>query len=396
MNFFYLFICLALFAIGDFLGVHTKARISSVFVALILFLVGFMTGLLPADIIEQAGLSQLAKWAAAYIIFHMGTMINWNQLVKEWRSVVVSIIAMGVAVIALVAVSPLIGMESAIVSIPIINGGIVATQIMTAGAMEKGLTIAAALGTIVYAVQKFVGTPPASLHGLKEAERILAEYRAKKASGQLETENQTSASAETKTSKTTKIMFYQKYEKYFTDFTCLGITSLFAWFSRLLGSATPISFSIWALLLGATVGYIGLVPPKILEKGKASGLLSMAMFASIIPSLAKISFADLGTIGFQTVVVFVAVMAGTYLFMYLLPVWKIVGSKDLAVGIAMAQLLGFPATFLVANEIATAIAQTPDEKEVVLNRIMPAYVVAGFVSVTSLSIIIAGIFVKFL
>ena len=393
MNFFYLFICLALFAIGDILGVFTKAKISSVFVALILFLVGFMTGIIPADIIDQAGLSQLSKWAAAYIIFHMGTMINWNQLIKEWRSVLVSIIAMVVAVIALIAVSPIIGLESAIVSIPIINGGIVATQIMTAGAMEKGLTLAAALGTIVYAVQKFVGTPPASIHGLKEAEKILIEYRAKKASGNLDIKNETAATTE---NKPTKVMFYQKYEKYFTDFTCLGVTGLFAWVSQVLGKATPINYSIWALLLGATIGYIGLVPPKILEKGKASGLLSMALFASIIPSLAKISFADLGTLGFQTFVVFVAVIAATYLFMYILPVWKIVGSRNLAVGIAMAQLLGFPATFLVANEIATAISQTPDEKEAVLSRIMPAYVVAGFVSVTSLSIIIAGIFVKFL
>ena len=393
MSFFYLFVCLALFAVGDFLGVLTKAKISSVFVALILFLIGFLTGILPADIIDQAGLTQLSKWAAAFIIFHMGTMINWNQLVQEWRSVAVSIIAMGVAVIALLAVSPIIGIESAIVSIPVINGGIVATQIMAEGAMEKGLTLAAALATIVYAVQKFVGTPPASLHGLKEAEKILKEFRANKASGELNLVNTDSNDIG---KKETKALFYKKYEKYYTDFTCLAIAGLFAWLSQTLGKATPINYSIWALLLGATVGYIGIVPPKILERGKASGLLSMALFASIIPSLAKISLSDLGTLGWQTLVVFVAVMAGTYVVLYVLPTWKIVGSRDLAVGIAMAQLLGFPATFLIANEIATAVAQTPEEKEIVLARIMPAYVVAGFVSVTSLSIIIAGIFVKFL
>lgn len=391
MSFLYLFICLALFAIGDYLGVFTKARVSSVFVALMLFLIGFLTGVLPGDIIEQAGLSQISKWASPFIVFHMGTMINWNQLIKEWRSVVLSIIAMGVAVIALLAVSPIIGKGAAIVSIPIINGGIVATQIMTTGAMEKGLTLAAALGTLVYAVQKFVGTPPASIHGLKEAERILEEYRTEKASKEVEEET-----AVTEDEKEEKIPFYKKHEKYFTDFTCLAITGLFAWLSHILGSITPINYSIWALILGATVGYIGLVPPKLLEKGKASGLLQMALFASIIPSLAQISISELVTLGWQTFVTFAAVIIAIYIFMYFLPIWKIVGSKDLAVGISMAQLLGFPATFLVANEIATAVAQTPEEKEVVLNRIMPAYVVAGFVSVTSLSIIIAGIFVELL
>ncbi len=390
MSFFYLFVCLALFAIGDFLGVFTKAKLSSVFVALILFLVGFMTKILPGDIIEQAGLTQISKWASAFIVFHMGTKINFKQLVKEWRTVVVSLIAMIVALISLLAVSPIIGKESAIVSIPIINGGLIATQIMTEGAMEKGLTLAAALGTIVYAVQKFVGTPPASFHGLKEAEKMLVAYRANNGAGV--SLNKTI----NETSKEEKVLLYKKYDKYFTDFVCLAVTGLFAWISSWLGKATPVNYSIWALILGAVVGGAGLIPPSILEKGKSSGLLQMAIFASIIPSLAKISMADLAVLGWQTVVVFVACMVGIYIFMYFLPTWKICGSKDLAVGIAMAQLLGFPATYLIANEIATAVAKTPDEKEYVLSRLMPAYVVAGFVSVTSLSIVIAGILVKFL
>jgi hypothetical protein len=393
MSFFYLFVSLLIFAIGDMLGVLTKAKLSSVFVALVLFYVGFVTGILPPDIIAQAGLTEIGKWSAAFIVFHMGTMINWNQLVKEWRSVVTSILAMVVAVIALLAVSPIIGLQSAIVSIPIINGGIVATQIMTTGAMDRGFILAAALGTIVYGVQKFIGTPPASLHGLREAEKIIAEYRKNKAEGKLV---QDDASKEAEAKSNSKVPFYKTYEKYFTDFVCIAIAGLFAWIAQLLGGVTPINYSIWALVLGATVGYLGIVPPKILEKGKASGLLSMALFASIIPSLAKVSLPDLLELGWQTVVIFVAVMAATYLFMYVLPGWKIVGSKDLAVGISMAQLLGFPATYLVSNEIATAVAQNEEEKKVILDRIMPAYVVAGFVSVTSLSIIIAGIFVNFL
>ena len=51
MSFFYLFISLLIFAIGDMLGVLTKAKLSSVFVALVLFYVGFVTGIIPPDII---------------------------------------------------------------------------------------------------------------------------------------------------------------------------------------------------------------------------------------------------------------------------------------------------------------------------------------------------------
>jgi len=153
-----------------------------------------------------------------------------------------------------------------------------------------------------------------------------------------------------------------------------------------------ISYSIWALLLGAVAGHIGIVPEKILDKGKSSGFFSMVVFAAIIPSLATIKIGDLQTLLFQTVVIFVAVMAGTFIFLYLLPLWKLVGSRNLSIGIAMAQMLGFPATYLIANEIATAVTSDEKEREIVLKKIMPAYVVAGFASVTSISIIIAGVF----
>ena len=52
--FFYLFICLLFFGIGDFLSVLTKAKVSSVFVSLLLFLIAFITGIIPPDIIKQA------------------------------------------------------------------------------------------------------------------------------------------------------------------------------------------------------------------------------------------------------------------------------------------------------------------------------------------------------
>lgn len=65
-------------------------------------------------------------------------------------------------------------LSETIVSIPIINGGIIATQIMTSAAMDKGFAMAAALGTVLYAVQKFVGTPVASYFGLRAAKEALA------------------------------------------------------------------------------------------------------------------------------------------------------------------------------------------------------------------------------
>lgn len=384
--FLFLFLTMLFFAIGDFLGVATKAKLSSVFVALLLFLVGFMSGILPADMIAKAGLSQAAAWSAPLLIFHMGTMINVKELIDEWRTVVMSIISMIVGIIAVFAVIPLVGKESAVVSIPIINGGIIATQIMTGAAMEKGFTTVAALGTLVYAIQKFVGTPPASYFGMREGRRILEEYRA----GKIQAATDSVKKEEAKPI----ITFAKKNEKYFTTFTCMAIAGCGAFISRYVQEKTGLNASITALLLGTVLSYVGIVPAAILDKAKMSGFLSFAVFASLIPSMAKISFSDLLTLGFQLIVIFGAFVIGTFIFVYLLPTWKVVGSKDLAMGISMAQLLGFPATYLIANEIATALTDNEDEKNVILKRIIPAYVVAGLASVTTISIVIAGFFVK--
>jgi len=389
MSYYYLFVCLGLFAIGDFLAVITKARMSSVFTALILFLIGFITGVLPADIIKQAGLSQVALWANAFMVFHMGTLINIKELAKEWRTVALSLVAMAVVILSILAAIPLIGRDAALVSIPVMKGGIIATQIITTEAMNRGLQMAAAFAALLYAIHKFVGTPIASFCGVKEANAILKEYRAGKLNN--------AAMSDNEDSKETQPLYMRLgLNKFFTEYTCLAITAFFAWISISLGKTTGINYSIWCLILGATIEYFELIPSRILDRAKTSGFMNMVVFAAIIPAMAKVSLPQLVTLSYQMIVIFAVTLMATYLCFYILPFWKIVGSKNLAIGITMANMIGFPATWLVVNEVASAVAANETEKNIVLKKLMPAYVVAGFATVTTLSIIIAGITVKFL
>jgi hypothetical protein len=393
MGYFYLFVCLALFGIGDFLAVITKARVSSVFAALLMFLFGFMSGLLPANIIDLAGLSQVAKWASAFLVFHMGTLINLRELAREWRTVLLSVIAMITTILAILACIPFVGREAAVVAIPVMKGGVIATQIITTAALAKGLQMAAAFAALVYAIHKFVGTPIASYCGVKEAEKILKKYR----EDQLLPEQSAGAQQTAAAVEVQKPLYVRRgWEKYFTEYMCLAVTALFAWVAVLLEKATGLSYSIWVLLLGATVAYYEVVPPKILDRAKTSGFMSMVIFASIIPSMAGIYMKDLVVLAYQMVVIFTATLISTYLCFYLLPLWKIVGSRNMAIGITMANMIGFPATWLVANEIAATVSTNEKEKEIIMKTIMPAYVIAGFATVTTLSIVIAGIFEKLL
>lgn len=386
----YFSIVLALFVIGDWLGIWTKAKLSSIFVVLISFLLLFLFKVVPADIIDQAGLTAAASWATPMLVFHMGTMINLRQLIDEWRTVVTSVIGMAAAIIGILLVIPLIGRDAALVSIPVINGALVATNIMTEAANAKGLELAAMLPAVVFAVQKFVGTPIVSRCGLIEARNLLADFREKKAQG-ITLSAAPEASAETK-----KVKFCEKYDRFYTSNTCIFITVLGGLISAWLGTVTPINYSIIALVLSVVLCELGLIPQKVLDKGKTSGFITMVVFAAIIPALAKISVENIATLAFYVVVIFAATIIASLLIVCVIPSWKIMGSRSLAFGIAMCQMLGFPSTFLISNEVALALSETEEEKEYVLAKIMPRFVVAGLASVTTLSIIVAGIFASIL
>ena len=388
---------LGLFAIGDIASSLTGARVSSVFVTLMLFLGLFMSGIFPADIMSISGLQAAAGIAGQGLVFHMGTNINIRQLLREWRTLLLAIVSMVVALVSVFAVAPIVGWDSAVVAIPIVNGCIVATNIMVDAALAKGATMAAALGTLAYGVQKFVGTIPASKMGLAEANLVVEELRRKKAA---DPDYSWYAERDASLHKggEAKIPFWKKHEKMWTTYVCLFVVYVANEIGVLLAGATNsfIPASIWCLILGCVCAELGIVPPKILDKGGSSGFFMVLVYVSIIASLATVTFADLLNLSMDLILIFGAVLVGTFLFLYLLPGWKIVGSKNLAVGIAMAQLLGYPATYLITQEIARTVGKTEEERDAITARIEPAYVLAGFATVTSFSVIIAGFFVNLL
>ena len=59
--YFYLMVVVLVFAVGDMIGHFTKGKLSGMMMVMLLFLIAFLAGILPGDIISQAGLTQLAQ-----------------------------------------------------------------------------------------------------------------------------------------------------------------------------------------------------------------------------------------------------------------------------------------------------------------------------------------------
>lgn len=388
--YFYLMVVVLVFALGDMIGHFTKGKLSGMMMVMLLFLVAFLAGILPGDIIDQAGLTKLAQAATGMVLFNMGTTINIKQMIREWRVVLMAALCMVVSCLTMCLVIPIIGKDTVLVGMPVINGAAMATSLMTTAATERGLTTAAALCAVIYSVQKFVGAPIASAMGMKYARKLVVDFR-KDPAGHM-----AALKAKQRGTTSSKAMFYETHKDIFTSNVCIAIVCVGAWVGRCLGTITPINYSIWCLLLGSVSGLGGYVPPKPLQKGGAYGLMMIAVFGSIIPSLAKVSLNDLGTMAFQTVVLFVAAVAGIFLIGYVLPGWKLVGDRDLAVGIGVEQFLGFPSNVVICREVSEAIGETDDERTYIDETLSVPYVLGGITVVTILSVALAGFVINLL
>lgn len=380
-------IVLIVFALGDIVGKITKGKLSGMMVVMLLFLVGFLTKLIPADIIDQGGLTALSKLAIAMVLFNMGTTLNVKQLIKEWRTVLMAALCMLASCLVMLLVSPIIGFDTVLVGMPVINGAAMATSLMASAAAEKGLATAAALCAVIYSVQKFVGAPIASAMGIRYGKKLLKAYRENPAQfKKQETGNGASA----------KVSFANKHKEWYSANVMMALVAAGSWVAHILGDLTPINYSIWALLLGVVCAASGLVPTKPLQKSNSYGLMMVAVFGSIIPSLAKVSLSDLGTMAFQTIVLFIAALIGVALVGWVLPTWKLVGDKDLAVGIGVEQFLGFPSNVVICREVGDAVGETPEEKAFIEDTLNVPYVVGGITVITVLSTMLAGFVINML
>ncbi len=380
-------IVLIVFALGDIVGKITKGKLSGMMVVMLLFLVGFLTKLIPADIIDQGGLTALSKLAIAMVLFNMGTTLNVKQLIEEWRTVLMAALCMLASCLVMLLVSPIIGFDTMLVGMPVINGAAMATSLMASAAAEKGLATAAALCAVIYSVQKFVGAPIASAMGIRYGKKLLKAYRENPAQfKKQETGNGTSA----------KVSFADKHKEWYSANVMMALVAAGSWVAHILGDLTPINYSIWALLLGVVCAASGLVPTKPLQKSNSYGLMMVAVFGSIIPSLAKVSLSDLGTMAFQTIVLFAAALIGVALVGWVLPTWKLVGDKDLAVGIGVEQFLGFPSNVVICREVGDAVGETPEEKAFIEDTLNVPYVVGGITVITVLSTMLAGFVINML
>ena len=173
-------IILLIYAIGDLVATKTKAIISMLFVAAVIFAVCFWNGL-PIYAVRGFHLSCFSSVTIGMMLVHMGTTIKLSDLIQEYKTVII-VLCSTLAICGGVYYIGRIFVEEyyALVSAPVLGGAVVACLVMTEAMNTVGATDAAAFGSLILIVQGIVGFPIASVCCKKEALRLKKEIAAGK------------------------------------------------------------------------------------------------------------------------------------------------------------------------------------------------------------------------
>lgn len=380
---------------GEFVGTKSKAWIPSCFVTACLFLFGYWT-FFPKNIVELAGLGAPLGGTLAIMlcITHMGTIISIRQLLQQWKVIVIALAGLaGMVGFCWFICIPMVGKEFVIAGLPPLTGGIVAATMMQTAAAEKGLIAASILAIAMYVMQGFAGYPLTAVMLKKEGKKLIAAFRKGEVevvkAGEVDSSIGNMKVEETKKKK----LIPSVPDKYSTTAFILLKMIISAYFASVLGKYTGLSQAVWALILGIIFTEIGFLDKDSLNKANSYGFLMYVLMIFVFSGLKDATPEMLMQILGPMALIIVVGVAGMALTSII--AGKFIGiSWNMAFAVSLTALYGFPPNYILTQEAVKALAETPEEYDYLMGKMLPMMIVGGFTTVTITSVIIAGVFIN--
>ena len=382
-------IIFVVFAVGDMVSAKTKAIVSMLLVASVVFLAGFWAGIFPTTMFVDSTLLSMAGLLVTMLLVHLGTTIKLRDFGAQWRTVIISALACIAISVAVYFLGQLIiDRTYALVGAPILSGGVVATLQMQEMAQDADLPVLAVFATLVMCAQGFVGYPVASLCLKSEAKRLKRSIDAGSVTLTPVSAAQTSAK---------KKLIPALPAKYNTPNVVLAKVILVALLSVTVSGLfhDAVNKLVWCLVFGVLLKELGFLDEDALGKANATGIVMPIITLSIFTNLAS---ATPEMVGNMIVPLLVCVVIGTIAFSLVsILVGKLFGySWQMSMAIGSSCLFGFPGTVIISNEVSESTGTTPEEKAFINAQIMPKMLVAGMVTVSITSVLVAGVMCKWL
>ncbi len=390
------FVCLVML-LGEVISRVTKGNLPQMFIVAVLFLVGFWT-FVPKDILNLAGMDVVASITKLFILIHVGAMFDLKSMVKDWRVVITTLAAViGICLIVIPVGTLLFGKETALIATPPLTGGGMAAMIMQDGAIAIDRADLGTMAMIIFIMQGFVGFPATAFFLRKEAKRLVESYRANPIA--VAAADSAAKAAESKKKKTIISRINGKTKTYTFYLAQLGILAVAVELIDMLLKLTPVGVyidkSITSIVVGLLAAQFGFLESNPLERSESSGILTLALFASFMGSFA---YATISTIlSLLAIIVVLLALATVGILAISIPVGKKLGySTAMAAAIGLNCFLGFPYNYSLTNEAIALISQNEEETAYLTSEMMPKMIIGSVVAVSTVSCVLAGIFVPLL
>lgn len=384
---------LVVYTIGDVVASITISIVPSLFVCSVIFLGGFWLGI-PKTLFKDSLLYSIGALLIPVLLVHMGSMLNINQLKAQWNTVLISIGGIvGIVILLLLVASKLVGKETAIVAAPPISGGLIAGLQMGDKAEAIGRLDLKLMATLLVVLQGFVGYPLASFCLRREAKTII---KLKNNGYKFENDKEVQEVDRKIIFQLPKKLRSSNY--YFAKATLVAViaVSISACLQKIdtgnlfLNALVRLDKNVLSLIFGIIFAQVGLLEREPLNKANVFGFGMASLMAVIYGGLAGSTIQDILNIIIPLVICLLIGTVGIGIMSVL--VGKFLKVRPwMAFAIGSSALFGFPGTFIVSKEVSEAIAIDESEKELILNQILPKMLVAGFITVSIGSVILAGL-----
>ena len=378
-------IVMLIYAFGDVVSNLTKAKVPAGVVWGCTVLIGLWTGILPSNVFEFSQVGGFGMLAVTLMITMLGTTIDTPELKRQIGTIIVCFAGVIFSSTLIILVDRfIIRPEYAYVGAPVYAGGGAVALLLTAALKPRDMVEVVGFFTILGTAQGFFGMPVCS-YFLRRYATEFFKNREEVEKMALLSENQDESGGLFK-KKFLKIP--DRFDKVSVRFLQIALVSSLAAFLASLTGGSIHAFVI-SLILGWFFTETGFFKKGMMQHIESAGLItflaSTVLFGNYVGVTPQMFLSYIGPI----FAVMLTGILGT-------AVAGIVISKlvkmpvGLAIGLGLTCTFGFPMTMILTNNVCDAMAKDETERKALYNVLMPKMLVAGFVTVTIVSVFVGS------
>lgn len=393
-------IILAFIALGEILSIWSRARVPSLLVAMLGAFIFAKLGVIPEDLVTSSTMVIVGTLVMPPLLVHMGSLIPLATIRSQWKAVLIALGGMIVGVgLVLAVVTPLFGFEYSVAGAGPLAGGVISTSLTTQGLTDAGIaSVVVVVPAMVLMLQSLPSMPLTNYllrsYSLKLRDSgDLKNLGAAGAARSVASAGTAAAGGSTVGTRQTLVRWPEKLSdnQLFLLFLLFSAGAV-AWY---LGELTGISFSIWGLLLGIVLTTLGVIPDRVMERSNSFGIAMAAIICIVIAPLMTASLSDVIASLVPVVAILGFGMLGLLLGGFI--VTRLLGwHPKLGMSVALTAMYGFPADYLIVQEIVRSVARDEEESTALRDHLLPPMLIGGFTSVSAGSIVVASVLVGML